>query len=563
MHKNCANPWCSQPFDVSPDEEVFLKKMVFTFGKTSINPPLPVFCPECRLRQRTCHRNERAFYKRKVANGKEMVSIYHEEPLWGEPDIVFTPEDWNDPTRDGIDQGRPYDFNRPFFDQFAELHKASPRLGMNVLANENSDYTAGTAYSKNCYLINSSEYDEDCMYGKLFQSCRSSVDCSFLYGSELCYDCFSVYNSYNCTSVSFSKNCRDCWFSTDLIGCSDCCLCSNLHKKQYYFQNKPLSKEEYMNKIEEFRGSFRKTEEMKQKLAELRTSMIHRAVHIVNSENCTGDFIENSQRCTDCYDVNESQDCKYVTVGVNVKDVYDCSNMYLKPELAYDTLGTIETYSVAYCLYVFHCRNMLYSAQSYSSSDCFGCIGLRQKKYCILNKQYTKEEYDALVPKIIDHMRSTGEWGKYFPASISPFGYNESLAQEYLPLTESEAKERGFYWRTITEKKPNVTKTIDASALPDSIEQIPDDILNWAIMCEVTNRPFRIVKQELEFYRRQRLPVPHFHPDERYDRRLLLRNPRKLWDRTCAKCKKKIATSYAPERPETVYCEECYLNAVY
>ena len=248
---------------------------------------------------------------------------------------------------------------------------------------------------------------------------------------------------------------------------------------------------------------------------------------------------------------------------MNVKDVYDCSNMYLKPELAYETLGTIETYNVAYCLYVFHCRNLLYCQYCFSCSDCFGCSGLRQKKYCILNKQYTKEEYEALMPTIIKHMQSVKEFGRFFPPALSPFGYNETLAQEYLPLTESEAKERGFYWRTVTDKKPAVTKTIDASDLPDTIEQIPDDILNWAVVCEVTKRPFRIVKQELDFYRRQRLPVPHLHPDERYDRRLALRNRRKLWDRKCAKCGKNMETTYSPERPEQVVCEGCYLKEVY
>jgi len=168
---------------------------------------------------------------------------------------------------------------------------------------------------------------------------------------------------------------------------------------------------------------------------------------------------------------------------------------------------------------------------------------------------------------------TSGSWGLYLPPSLSPFGYNESLAHEYLPLTEKEANAQGFYWRTVVEKKPEVKKTIPASRLPDRIEDIPDDVLNWAIVparteqrsggCDVTGRPFRIQKQELDFYRRQNLPLPHAHPDERYDRRLRLRNPRHLWSRQCAKCQNPIATTYAPERPETVYCEECYLKEVY
>jgi len=304
-------------------------------------------------------------------------------------------------------------------------------------------------------------------------------------------------------------------------------------------------------------------EEMRKKWMELSESMVHRAANIVNSEHCTGDFIENSRNCFDCYDMNESQDCRYVTVGVQVKDNYDCSNMYIKPELCYDTLGTIEAYNCAYCLFVFHSQNLLFCEYCFNCRDCFGCVGLRRKQYCIFNKQYSKEEYEQVAPRIIEQMKKAGEWGLYFPPALSSFGYNESLAHEYLPLTEKEARSQGYYWRKIEEKKPVVSKTIPAARLPDRIGDVPDDVLNWAVVCEATGRPFKIQKQELEFYRRRTLPLPHVHPDERYDRRLALRNPRQLWTRDCMKCGKGIQTTYASGRPETVYCEECYLKEVY
>ena len=74
---------------------------------------------------------------------------------------------------------------------------------------------------------------------------------------------------------------------------------------------------------------------------------------------------------------------------------------------------------------------------------------------------------------------------------------------------------------------------------------------------------FRIIKQELDFYRTFQIPLPRLHPDERYRRRIAQRNPRKLWDCTCMKCGKTIKTTHAPDRTEVVYCEECYLQAVY
>jgi len=562
MQLTCRS--CQAPFTIHDDEKAFLQKMTFTFGKHQFHPAPPVFCPECRLKQRTCHRNERNFYRRpSTVTGKEFISIYHEEPLWGTADKVYTHEEWNDERVDFIEHGRSYNFARPFFAQFSELHKAVPRLGSMVIGNENCDFTAGTGYCKNCYLINSSEYCENCLYGKLLQSSRDSVDCSYLYDSELCYDCFSVYKSYHCIGVSFSTNCRDCLFSLNLVGCSNCCLCSNLRQKEYHFRNQPLKKEEYERKVQEFLGSAAGMAQMKAELGELRKKTPQRSANIVGSEHCTGDYIENSRNCLDCYDVNESQDSRYVSVGVKVKDNYDCSNMYIKPELAYQTLGTIETYNTAYCLFVFHSSNLLYCEYCFHCKDCFGCVGLQHKQYCILNQQYTKEEYEKLVPQIIESMEKAGEWGLYFPPSLSPFGYNESLAFEYLPLTKEQAKAQGFYWREIVERPPEVKKTIPASRLPDCIEEVPDDILQWAILCEETQRPFRIVKQELDFYRRQKLPIPHLHPDLRYDLRLALRNPRKLWGRKCMKCGKGIETTYAPERPETVLCEECYLKEVY
>ncbi|MEI8092157.1 MAG: hypothetical protein WCG98_08430 [bacterium] len=43
------------------------------------------------------------------------------------------------------------------------------------------------------------------------------------------------------------------------------------------------------------------------------------------------------------------------------------------------------------------------------------------------------------MPKIIEKMEADGERGEFFPTSLSPFGYNETVAMEYFPLTKEEA----------------------------------------------------------------------------------------------------------------------------
>lgn len=562
---------CSQTFVIHPDEEAFLEKIGFTFGTETFHPPRPVYCPDCRLQIRSCHRNEQFMYRGKSAkSGKDIVSLYHATAPWGEPYTVYSQDEWRDDSFDPLQYGQAIDFTRPFFEQYATLQKKVPRVAMVTVGNENSDFTTGTGYCKNCYLINSSEYAEDCYYGKLFQKCKNSMDCCYLYDSELCYECFSVYGSYNCGFLSFSQNCQDCLLSSNLQSCTNCCLCTNLSRKKYCLLNEQLTKEDYEKRVAELLGSYTALEAAKKNLAQQNLKKIHKYANIVNCEDCTGDYIENSQNCKDCYDVNESQDCRYVTVGVNVKDNYDCSNMYLKPELCYDTLGTIEAYNSAYCLYIFYSQRMLYCDTCYNCSDCFGCIGLTRKKYCILNKQYTKEEYESLVPRLIRHMEQTPlrlhdgsfagqEWGLYFPPSIATFTYNESLASEYFPLKREEAIAKGFAWRE-KDAREYQPQTV---TLSDTIGETKDSIIQELLACTECGKNYRIIAQELAFYRRQNLPIPRCCPECRQKARMTLKNPRVLYERNCQKCEKNIQTTYSPERPEIVYCDECYLKEVY
>ncbi|MDA1209081.1 MAG: hypothetical protein O2904_03570, partial [bacterium] len=234
-------------------------------------------------------------------------------------------------------------------------------------------------------------------------------------------------------------------------------------------------------------------------------------------------------------------------------------------ELCYESAGIGEgAQQLLFCDACWpNCHNLLYCNVCSSSHHCFGCIGLKQKSYCIFNKQYTKEEYEKLVPKIITQMMERKEWGEFFPVKTSVFGYNETPAQRHQPLTKEEVLAKSWSWKDEEDQTLDVKKVIDAKQLPDSSTDTPDDILHWAIRCTETDRPFRITKQELGFYREMHLPIPRLHPDERSRLRMLKRNPRKLWDHTCDKCSTSMKSSYDPARSETVYCESCYRHAMY
>jgi hypothetical protein len=277
----------------------------------------------------------------------------------------------------------------------------------------------------------------------------------------------------------------------------------------------------------------------------------------------TGDMIADAAQCDHCFQVIDAKDCSHVFGAFKIRDIRQ--SCYVNGELAYEececfptpthSAFNLNTYSGSSLYYCDLCMN--------NCQDCFGCVGLKHARYCILNKQYGKEEYETLIPKIIDRMSSDGEWGEFLPIASSVVHYNESQACDLFTLSEAEARKRGWSWRAVSDDLPSVSRTIAATDLPDMLDDTPDDILSWAILCRETKRPFRIIKQELEFYRRQRLPIPRIHLDVRHRNRTALCNSRHVWERSCGKCGEKFATSYAPKQTETVYCEECYLATVY
>ena len=76
-------------------------------------------------------------------------------------------------------------------------------------------------------------------------------------------------------------------------------------------------------------------------------------------------------------------------------------------ELIYETFDTgIGNFRNLFTSVVYSSHNIEYAFNCHGCSDLFGCIGVRSKKYYILNKQYTKESFDELRTQIIEHMNN-------------------------------------------------------------------------------------------------------------------------------------------------------------
>jgi hypothetical protein len=561
MQYVCANDWCGATFEVTNEDLMFYDEVSPVFTGRKYPVPAPTECPPCRLQQRMSFRNERKLYHRKSdLSGKDLIGMFAQD----NPYTVCDQDEWWSDSWDPLSYGRPVNFSRPFFEQLRELNLAVPHPSLNTQNVENSEYTNFSINVRNSYLVFGVTDAEDCLYGKFVITAKDVLDSLSVYGCELCYEGIASQQCYGCRFFTNCQNCSDCLMVEECTGCKDCILCFGLANKQYCYRNEEIGKEAYEEKKRECAVLTNDAiAGLRGQLDVLKASLPHRAAHIYASEDCSGDMIFNSKGCHECFDIRHCENCKFTAFTPNGVSSYDSA--FTAPDGVQWCNHVLSTLGHR-CMGTFMCwhvNNAYYSINCRGSDFLFGSVGLHRRKHCILNTQYPPEEYDALAGRIAQHMQQTGEWGKYMPTTLSHYAYNETIAHEYFPLTKDEALRRGWQWRDERDAPPQVERIIPASQLPAAISDIPDDILRWAVVCEATGRPFRIQKQELTFYRRTGLPVPHLHPDERHRRRLMRKPPYRLCDRACGKCGKAIRTTFASERPKIVHCEECYLKGLY
>ncbi len=558
---------CNQHFEIQPDDTMFYER---------IGVPVPRSCPFCRARHRLAFRNERSFYKRKCDRcGKESVSMYSPN----KPFRVWCHDCWFSDTWDARDFGISHDPSKPFLEQIKALLDTVPKVGLMYERSVNSEYVNISADNKNCYMIIESSNNEDCIHCYWIQECRNLTDVSFASKTELSYESDDCYNSYK---LFYGKGCHDThdgYFLLDCRGCSDCIGCVNLRNKQYHVFNKPFSREAYEAFKKEARlDTWSGREMMRKKFDEFAATQPRRFGEVYNAPNSSGNYIKDSKNCRSCFHCYDSEDCAYgVHVWRNAKDCMDSDTAGRNAELIYNSINAgIDTSRYISCAVCWSCSFMEYSSYCFNANHCLGCVGLRKRDYCILNKQYSKEEYEKKREEIIKEMKRNGEYGDFFPAGMSAFGYNESAAQDQFPLSKEDASALGFRWED-TPRGTYGKETILWDAVPDSIRDVQIDVSKEIFACVTCKKNFRIIPGEFEFYKHLEIPLPRECPDCRHLKRFRARGPNRLFEpRQCGcdyktyknstvhshhpegRCSNVFQSNYPPDAKEILYCEQCY-----
>ena len=507
--------------------------------------------------------------------GKDVICKY--EP--SVPFVVYCHECWWSDAWEALDQETIVDFSKPFLEQFNKLFHETPILGLSIdsVTGQLSPFVNHCDQAKNCYMIYYSSINEDSMYGFYLVNNKSVLNSAVSFDSELCFDNMNSFKNYKVfgSSGNVTKS-LDCFFLRDCDNCQNCFASVNLRNKKYIFFNEQLTKEEYQTKISQIDlGSLSTYTRLKREAQEHYKNFPARAVYEDFSQNCTGSYVFESKNCKECFDVNQSQDSKYLMLMKlgSVKDCYDYTDWGYNAELICDCIVVGDNVSnIKFCWYVYqNSSNMEYSALCVGCKDCFGCVGLKKKQYCILNKQYTKEEYFKLREEIVEHMNIVPfldkkgliyKYGEYFPMEFSSYPYNNSFANLFFPKTKTEIINEGLAWYETEDKKYPIT--LSAINLPDNIRDAKDEIIKEVISCNNCKKAYKITQQELDLSRKLNVPLPHECPFCRINDKInKWVSQMKQVDRLCSKCKIRLRTHLKKEDAENILCKKCYQQEVY
>jgi hypothetical protein len=545
---------CKNKFTLEPDDFSFYEKM---------KVPTPSVCPDCRFKMRAMWRNEITLYSGQkcdmcqksiltMYNPKASYKIYCYECFYSEK---WSPKDY----------ATPYDKSRPFFDQMKEFLGKVPKISLGISSgdgpNINSEYTNMASSCKNCYFVFNGGVSEETMYVRGVRHSFDTCDCYFGEKLERCYESINIQQSSGVLWGQNIMSCVDSYFILNGSGLTNCFGCVNLRNKSNCWFNEQLSADEYNKRINEVKGSYKRLEEEKKKFVELSKTLPRRENNNLKTVDSTGDYIIECKNVKDSFEVAMSENSRHIFSSKFLRDSLGTTGYGTKSELLLEVVATGHSSNVIGSYWAENSSNIMYSFDLRNCRDCIGCDALKNGKYSIFNKEYTKEEYENLKEHIIKELTEEGIHGLMMPVEIAPFAYNETIAQDNMPLTREEAIAQGFRW----EDDIQMTKgkeTLQPEEISDNIKEVNDNITKEILKCIFCERNYKITEQELLFYCKMILPIPRKCFFCRHKDRIVRRGPYKFWDRKCDHCGKDIKTNYEPGRPEIIYCEKCYQQEV-
>lgn len=585
---------CWEEFPIYKEDLEFLNSISPVVWDKKFQLSEPKTCFECRRINRFMFRNENKLHKNISSNDwKPLISVYMPE---SNVKIISRQEYYN---HDLIKKDQ-YQNLLDLENNLIDLYKNTPHANLVNWPNmENSEYNNLSNNLVNCYLCIDCWESQNLQYSWFISwNSTNSIDCFDWMESNNCYEVMwfnNVSNSFFCTDISWTYDCYFCLFCD---GISSCIWCYWLSNWRHMIFNEKKTEQEYNEfKQKYFNWSKKSLEEFRVLFKGFINSVYFPNIISINCNNVVwSDFLDSKNIFLSNF-IYFSEDIRYSFYNAKLKDSMDADFSVLWCSRLYNTITTVRSSFLVSCVEMTDSNNCMYCMSCLWCSNCFWCVWLSNKSYCIYNVEYDKDERIKFVSWIIQSLIDKWVFWYFFDSSLSFYPYNDTLASFYYPINkcitdvwESETLfgdwkwlvkipnkatllvnwkldlwwNEPFYvlWRTKEEeiKVPPSLEQVKWEDVRDNINDVDETIVNKAIICNISWRPFRVTKTELEFYKKFNLPLPTIHPDYRYKHRLDARNATKFFIRESLKDWKKYLTKY---KHENIISTSDFVNMYY
>lgn len=344
-------------------------------------------------------------------------------------------------------------------------------------------------------------YGNPLLYGSI--KTENSFDCNFV---ENCKDCYELLLSSDCVNVYFSRfvsNCENSYFLENCYNCSHCLFCSNIQDQEYLVFNSKVDRETYnqiLNSLSlhspvHLEQTFERFENFlaNQPVFETGGRDVYRKGFPIEDQNKGATFFsKNCRNSSSLFGCNELEN-SYACFGSSgsFTNCHSSSLLFGSGEEVYRSISCFgEIKNLDFCIACEDC------------SDLFCCFGLKNKAYCIFNKQLTKREYFRNLDSIRKIFKADGFSIALLFDQAKLFPYNHSLAEIIFPINKVQAEMMGYLWDNAK----------DSVKIPDSDK--------GGLICGITGQQFFISKIEDDFLSEKKLAAPNRSPAQRFKDRM-------------------------------------------
>jgi len=501
------------------------------------------------------------WYNKHAETGKPMVTTCH--PSTGVR--VLPDEEWFDKDFQSINQE--VDLDISFFDQLYDLRLKIPVSGTKNFEKPENSICIASYGDQNSFFVVASK-SKDTFYSIVALETESAAE---VYNSKAVTNSNFVIHGeriFSCQYALESRDCLNCDFVFDCRSCEYCFGASNKRNKKYLWFNEQLTQEEWEKRRAEVDlGSRKVAFEWRDKFYDLVNAAVWPENFNEKCENSTGEYLTNTTDCKMVYYANGGAKNELHTTWSmgNAEGNAFCAN----PSGSQDSYLTAATNSSNQCkhaVWCMRCQNLEYCSDCYDCENCFGCVGLRHKKFCILNKQYSEDEYWSKLDEIKCNMLESDEYGEPMQTRTAVGYFMETGSVRYFKADAEFGQATGAHMfepntpEAIGDELMKAMEVVDSKTAPDSCDDL-DDWVGKAMLDSGYNRRYAYLKQEVDLYQRLRIAPPVEHHVKRISDMVDHSCIGVFSEANCAECKTELIISMNPKFSERkIYCKPCYLK---